>query len=373
MTKEIKVLVSAPNPNDATSFYRAWGPFHEMAKKYPVTFIPAVDLSTKNWADLSGFDAVFLQRPWTNQQRDFARFVKKVGLPLWIDYDDDPFQVPKTFFGHQAYHTPETTSAIKECLKLADLVSVTTNKLAATMGPMARGMVITIPNAFMNSFCGELNSRIQIRRRKIILWRGTAHHRDNLNHFADEIVDFANAHPEFIFVFMGELDPWFLTNRMPEGSFLKIPEMGMFDYFYSLFKMSAWCQIVTLCDNDFNRSKSNIAFLEGAGIAGSPVIAPDFEEWANLPGVINYSNKDDFRKKLEFITTMAEPKVEELGAKGKQFAQKIRSVERINMLRLEVLAHLVPQKLQMEPPKGVQKLAVLPNLPSPKSQEHLPS
>ncbi len=50
--------------------------------------------------------------------------------------------------------------------------------------------------------------------------------------------------------------------------------------------------IVPLVDNDFNRAKSNIAWLEGC-FAGAAVIAPDFPEFQR-PGVLNYSSPEQF-------------------------------------------------------------------------------
>jgi hypothetical protein len=71
----------------------------------------------------------------------------------------------------------------------------------------------------------------------------------------------------------------------------------LMDSFYKLKMFSSKIHIVTLYERDFNLSKSNISWIEST-IAGSVVLAPDWEEWKK-PGIVNYASKEDFKEKLQ--------------------------------------------------------------------------
>jgi hypothetical protein len=57
---------------------------------------------------------------------------------------------------------------------------------------------------------------------------------------------------------------------------------------------------VPLENNKFNKSKSNIALLEGA-LSGTTAVCPDWEEWSMLDGALTYSDQEGYLKLMEAI------------------------------------------------------------------------
>jgi hypothetical protein len=108
-------------------------------------------------------------------------------------------------------------------------------------------------------------------------------------------------------------------------------------FFLTMAQINAAIQIVTLSDSPFNRSKSNIAYLESS-MCGSVCLTPDFQEWLQ-PGCINYTSTTDFEAKLN---TLIEDN--NRGAHCLQAQEHIRSnllLSKINKLRIESIDSLI--------------------------------
>ncbi len=107
--------------------------------------------------------------------------------------------------------------------------------------------------------------------------------------FSDEIVNIAIKHEDHTFGFLN-YNPWFITEKIDNSRFFK--GIDIRQYFLQLQKERPKLLIVPLVDNEFNRSKSNIAWIE-ATLCGAVCIAPDFPEWRK-PGVITYKDDKEF-------------------------------------------------------------------------------
>ncbi|MGL4559431.1 MAG: hypothetical protein ACRCV5_18185, partial [Afipia sp.] len=91
--------------------------------------------------------------------------------------------------------------------------------------------------------------------------------------------------PAFAWMFFGYRPPFL---NVPRQNYR--PWSGLFSYFRTMAANPPDFLFVPLEDNPFNRSKSNCALIEGAGLAGAVVVAPMALPEFNRPGVIRYKD-----------------------------------------------------------------------------------
>lgn len=282
----IRLGTLIPTKTDATSLYRAVGPLTLLEKQIPG--LVTAQMNEFDWSTLMGIDAMFVQRPFTENHHQIVKIVKRQRIPLWIDYDDFLFDVPKWNPVYSSYMNDSRQKCIAECIAMADVVSVTCNDLKEKILKLNPD-VIVIPNAW-NDHVTPFSARKTTERKKLVTWRGSNTHRNDLLTVRKEIVQLSNEHPEVTWNFIGE-QPWFAED-MPEKSVVFTPAMDFLDYAEYMRKLEPSIHIVPLVDCDFNRCKSNIAWQE-ATMAGAVTIAPDFPEF-RVPGVITYKSPEEF-------------------------------------------------------------------------------
>jgi hypothetical protein len=269
----IKQIVSfSQDPGSACQWYRTI-PFVELRRHSDVAVTNA---SGKiGWETFAQFDIAFFQRPYTANHLALVKLAKKQ-CPVWVDWDDDVFMIPESNPYYSEFATQEVRDNIGEALRLADVITVSTPGIQKNLGG------IVVPNAY-NDY--KLPTEYSPWENVSVLWRGgNTHVADLLAHKA--ILDQAIAeNPEVKFTFMS-LNPWMLA---PQPNIIFIPEHDLFTYHELLGIIKPSVVIVPLENNQFNRGKSNIAWLETARF-GSTCLAPRFEEW-DRPGIGIFSDR----------------------------------------------------------------------------------
>jgi hypothetical protein len=325
MTK--KLLFRVPQPVDAVSFYRGFGVLGHLRTIMDLECIHTVEF---NWPTLAMFDAVFLVRASTDAERSLVSMVKKNNKPLWIDYDDNVLEVPNSNLTHQFYEQHSIKDNIKYCLEHADVVSVSTEHLAQVFNPyrpLGKPCVV-IPNAFPSHYI-DLN-RKPVPRKKIITWRGSRTHDKDLfiarDLFAKVIIDY----PEWNFVFLGEPD-WRTLDMLPKNRYRVINSTGILEYMETFFNIGATAHVVPLEDGAFNRSKSNIAWLE-ATYAGAAVFAPAMPEWKR-PGIESLENLWSYLDGGNQFQPMVDV--------SREYIQNYLMIDKVNLLRRQLLESIL--------------------------------
>lgn len=284
----IKILTSIPNPRDATSFYRVLSPLGDLRKKMEVDFSFSTDYF---WGAFRINDIFFSQRPQTLEHLYALKQAKRCGIPTWVDYDDDVLNVPLCNHVHYVYE--EDKENIKESLKIADFVTVSTNKLKTKFSAYTKNEPIVIPNALDLELVGRPKLKNRSNR---ILWRGSKSHEKDVMLYLSEIVSLINATPNHEWYFLGDVTwMWKIRERVGKNAFF-LPNKDILDYFDTITDLAPIVTIVPLENNEFNRCKSNINWIE-ATYAGSLTIAPQWEEW-NKPGVIHYDSNESFYNQI---------------------------------------------------------------------------
>jgi hypothetical protein len=256
---------------DATSFYRGVGPLDEMQRRYRDK----------------------LNVIYVSDHKDSIERIRRCGKPVWVDYDDYLHGVPLSNPAYKDFSGSEISGNISQILKAATVITVSTPELkkAFCLGDNCR----IVRNALDESM---MVRRSEGPQKRIVSWRGTDTHVEDLLTVKDEI----NASVEINtheFVFFG-YSPWFVPKA------LNVKHIGGVDvpsFFYLLNIARPQVHYVPLSDSQFNRSKSNIAWLE-ASYYGAAVLAPDFPEWKRN-GVTVYQSASDFGEKLRGL--MADP------------------------------------------------------------------
>lgn len=324
----LNVLLLTINRQDATSFYRSGGISADLARRtgYNIVVADWKDIEV-HWQTLSEFNVIFLQRPFTQEAAKLCDFVKTLGLRLWVDYDDNLFQVNPENDTYLLYSDPKTQANIKQILSLADVVSVTNEYLRQTYIEYNKNIKV-IPNAFNDILIkrGEI-----AKRERNVIWRGGANHIYDLMKHGAAINQLTAEHPDFQFLFWGYY-AWFLSDSKNKGY---ISPTDPVIYFQKLFKLLPAVLHVPLNDDPFNRCRSNTAFIE-ASFSGSVCIAP---HWWNVPGALSYRDPQTYYEAMKAALT-GQVDIKKMNAESWEYISDCLMLSKVNEKRANLLKEL---------------------------------
>lgn len=288
-----------------------------------------------NWATLKKADVVFVQRPSSSHYVQIIEMAKLNGKKIWIDYDDDLFSVPESNVTSKLYNAKDTKESIIKCLRLADLVTVSAASLKETYGTYNTNVKV-VPNAYDKVLFSYRKEKLEPRN-KIIFWRGSETHDEDLLEVTSELVKTAIKFPDYQWVFIGS-PFWHTIQELVKRKIkvIKIPAMEPICYFKTIYEMRPAIQIVPLTDNKFNHGKSNIAWIEGTH-AGAQVIAPDLPEW-DRPGICLYRS-GEIGNEIEGAMNPAAR--EKFTSESWQFINSDLTLDKVNDLRREYLLRIL--------------------------------
>lgn len=278
------IKIVSLTPHGACSFYRTMGAFSFIAGLH-ITLIKEI-----SWLTIADADIVYFERPFSQNFVEGAQIVKACNKILWVDLDDDLWEVPKYNPAHKFYSDKKNQRFCELVLSMSDLVTTTTPKLAEVVAKFANRVEV-IPNGF-NDYLFKMEK--DASSFPVITWRGSNTHRGDLLQYGASIRKIAEKFPEWSWRFIGG-EPWYIVEAIANS--LSFPEMDIIDYFKFMRESKPSIHIVPLVFNPFNVSKSNISYIEGT-YAGAAVLAPDMPEWRR-PGVTLYKNEQDFADCLQ--------------------------------------------------------------------------
>ncbi|NBP04098.1 MAG: hypothetical protein EBU90_29195 [Proteobacteria bacterium] len=342
-----KLLVFAPHPTDATSFYRAYGPLSVLTRQYDFDIQPGNEV---NWSVFSFVDAIFLQRPWNANHLNIIKMAKSNNKKVWIDYDDDLFAVPFENRAYPLYSQKSVRETVVSMLGLVDFITVSTKALRERMVQVLThcfgekvntDKVKVVPNAYNEMFAKD---RREVKAQsKQLLWRGSNTHDKDLMLYTSALKQTYMKHMEdWQINFVGQ--PFWYTveimssiPNLPKDKMLLTKALDPADYWRYLNKLNPALVFVPLWDCPFNKSKSNIAWIEGLH-GGSACLAPDWEEWKR-PGIINFKNQQDFATKLDAVLK-GEVDTLKLYHEGWEYIQDVLTLKKVNEKRMEILQQM---------------------------------
>ncbi len=293
----IKILAMLPNKDDACSWYRGAGVLNYL-EGVSVDYVG----QTVSWADLAKYDVLFMQRPFTVEHTQIFHLAKTMKIKVWCDWDDDLLNVPASNPNSRIYNTEDGRNRIKHCIANADLVTVSTEALGLSYAPYTRdtGHLAVVHNAFndyVNDIAYENNSESVT-----VTWRGLSSHKADLEHYRPALYELHREHADLEFKYLGEPINAIRNDAGKLNNVEILPTSPLPFYFNNFSRLKPRVHLVLLTDTPFNRSKSNIAYIE-ASAAGAVVVAPDFGEFSATESVLYTpgdlpSLKDSFKRAL---------------------------------------------------------------------------
>lgn len=269
-------------PNSAVSFYRSIG---------PMSYLPKLDKNIElrlpskiSWSTIAGADIFYIERPQENNDLAAIKLAKDFNAKIWLDFDDLLHEVPKYNPSYKFYNDKRTQDNIEEAMLLADVITVSTNEIKDYYYEMNNNIHV-IENSH-NDYIYPFNKITDTK--ETINWRGSDTHRQDLLSVAENIWSVSERNPAWGWTFIGK-DPWYITEKIK--NYFQFDECDIVTYNKFILDLRSAIQIVPLIQNNFNKGKSNIGWLEGT-YCGSATIAPSLPEF-DKPGVINYMDKED--------------------------------------------------------------------------------
>jgi len=268
MTK-LKILAVCAMPTDPTSWYRAWGVYGDIMKRSDIEFDCYEDLVKVSWKHLIKYDLVIFQRALGNAVQ-LADYITQLGIPYVYDLDDNFWEIPSHSSIKSTYN-PKILGTMEKMMKGATAITVSTQALGDY-----------IENK-LGIKCNVINNGIDLTKYKIqpynqsgkTIWRGSSTHIDDVRQFASFYESVAKQ--------VEQIEFW--GHDCVQGSpKLDIKNSKFFAgedlvrYFRLLQTSNISHILCTLVDDEFNRAKSNIAWIE-ATLAGGVCVGNQVGEF----------------------------------------------------------------------------------------------
>lgn len=327
------LLALPSSPEDSTSFYRCMGPLAALRRQRPSLHYGMIDRIT--WMSMSMYDAVFMQRPTTENQVKIARMAAQHGLPIWLDYDDNFFQIPRDNPFFETFMSPSVHRNVVQLCSIANVVTVSTEALAAVFRQFHRDVRV-VPNGLMTSFIGHVPNHGAEPRNPIVLWRGSNTHQRDVDMYSTQMIEASKLHPHMRWAFQGYAPYSVIEGIGPAASSGKF--LDQLDYFATIRAMKPSTAIVPLADNAFNRCKSNIAALE-AVYAGAVPVVPDWPEW-QIPGAATYRDGSSFMRALTEVIELSDDARYLRWSKAKAYIDANLTIDVTNNKRAALVSEL---------------------------------
>lgn len=329
-TPKIHCLI--PNPSDATALYRSTGVLSKLKHHIDCNFSFDNNVS---WSTLAWNDILFCQRPWGKPFYSACMIAKNNNMPIWMDFDDYLLDVPEWNPAYKFFNSTQDKDLFKEMLNMSDAITVTTEHLKQKFLKFNPNVFI-IPNAH-NDYLFKFDYNFSTHKK--IIWRGSNTHLEDFRTIVEMLRNLQS----------NELNDWQLNvigdDPLKFKSIIKFkhyPPVDPIEYFIFIKELNPSIQLVPLVVNDFNKSKSNIAWIEGI-YSGAVSIAPKDMVEFNRPGVFLYDDLNDFENILrESVKNPQELK--QFYDAGFEFVKDKLLLSKVNELRKTLIERLMDLK-----------------------------
>lgn len=309
------------------SFWRSQNPLSELSRQGHINIIQG-SWGLDDWTIIRMADIAFFQRPMNKECFNQIALCKDLGLKIWIDFDDYN-QIP---VHHEVYKLWSQIYSEKEFIKimmLADIVSVSTDYLKTHYSKYSQNTVI-IPNS-INDYIYKFSEQ---SKNKSIVYRGGNHHSMDIYEYKNQIINVLKQNPDYKLYSIG-YDPLFIKNEVSNYEFLG--DLNIHQYFATIKNINPSIFLVPLLDNEFNRGKSNISWIE-ATIAGAVALTPHWWKLNNC--AMQYRSASTFEDGFNYLITNNNLR-EDLFSNSKEFITKKLSLSKTNKKRIDIIKKLL--------------------------------
>lgn len=260
-------------------------------------------------------------RPGHDRDLDNILLAQKLGKFTVVDFDDDLWSIDPT---NPAYHgwnknNGEHLTILSKCLQTVDLVTTTTDELAAIASKFNKNVKV-LPNMLPDEYWKDIALYEPIEElchemgNMVIGWAGSPTHWKDLNLLSgtiETILDRSKAH----FVSVG-MDNMFDHDKSHFMQFVPLEDLARV---YNSFDIS----LAPVTNTRFNRGKSDLKFLEAAAM-GVPSICSKVVTYSRSVkhgenGLLAKNNKD-WLKYLKYLINDFDFRIT-MGMKARNFAE----------------------------------------------------
>lgn len=268
----------------------------------------------------SGIKTISLQRQASGHQKEFMRFLKSIqpefGFKMIYEIDDVVFreEIPDHNASKFGFDTDEIRQNCIDMINMVDEVTVTCQYMKDLyIEKTGQQNVTVVPNFMPHWWIGHQYNYRKIcdnlekfKNRPRVVYAGSGAHfdvkgnsggQDDFSHVLKFIID---NRFKYQFVFIGAFPP----PLMPYVQSREIefhPWVNILQYPNFIASLDAQVFIAPLMDIPFNRSKSDIKFIEAAQL-GIPCICQDMVTYSSAPDVLKFKTADELAAKIEMIT-----------------------------------------------------------------------
>jgi len=326
--------------------------------------IKEVDIDT--WSEKDIMEAikdsdVFYLRPSTKNVTQFIREIKEYypKKKIIFDTDDDlfnisPFSDAYSFGGTKEVYLPDGKPLWVEdkhfdpyrnrralidyeyCLTKANVVTTTTSKLADTIKPFNKNVVV-VPNAVNLDIFPRLDIKKDDKIR--LLWSGGSSHYGDMFSIRDDLERLMKEYPNLHLYILG--NPFEgITKDMDQSRVHKDGWITADGHGYRLATINADIAICPLEDNEFNTNKSSIKYYETAAL-GIPTVAKNMLPYSadikhNDNGLL-YTN--DFYKQVKYLIDNPQER-KRIADNAFKWVKKNRDLKEVSKTFLNVIKSL---------------------------------
>jgi glycosyltransferase involved in cell wall biosynthesis len=211
----------------------------------------------------------------------FFEYIKNKNIPYSFDLDDDLIGVGDSSHP-EANHYKKYQNLITQLIINANRVTVSTKNLKQKLEPIRADISVVKNQIVSGIWRQDLTSPKDKKRNFNVLYMGTVTHADDLEMIDEALREVRAQYREIVFNIIG------VTNDRESKrylQFIEIPPLARKSYplFVEWLKSLGNFDLglAPLVDNDFNRSKSGIKFLEYQAL-GIPVVASNLPPYSDV-------------------------------------------------------------------------------------------
>lgn len=266
-----------------------------------------------------GVTAVKVQRQASTQQKLFMEHLKKVqqihNFKIIYEVDDVVFKecIPNYNKFKPAFDSDEIRQNCIDIINMCDEVTVTCPYMQQLYREKTGKQEITIvPNFIPRFWMGDFYNKAKIyenyntfRKKPRIVYTGSGAHYDvenrngGIDDFSHVLKAVIDTRHKYQWVLVGSYPPG-LAPYVADGSIEFHDWQTLLSYPSLIANLNANLMIAPLQDNEFNRSKSDIKFIEACTL-GIPCLCQRMETYKDVPEYLKFTTGEEFLDKIEQI------------------------------------------------------------------------
>ena len=263
---------------------------------------------------------ISLQRQAAPHQKQFMEYLKSIqpefGFKLIYEVDDVVFreEIPDHNASKHGFDSDDIRQNCVDMINMVDEVTVTCQYMKDLyIEKTGQEKVTVVPNFMPHWWIGHQYDYRRIcdsfeknKKKPRVVYAGSGAHfdvkgnsggQDDFTHVLKFIID--NRH-KYQFVFIGAYPPP-LDHYVKSKEIEFHPWKNLLEYPNFLASLNAQVFIAPLMDIPFNRSKSDIKFMEAAQL-GIPCICQDMVTYSSAPSHLRFKTVEELAEKIEMLT-----------------------------------------------------------------------